>query len=150
SRRQRAGSDVGPHSRGDPGWGWGADVCGEPVVRALFHRRSRGPRTGGGRVGAAVYGVHDYSEDRDDRNVAPHLQMLLLSITVFLLVAIVSTWMGLRLASTRARALKRLTPQRVVNTPVLPSPWLVWRELVSRIGSVVPASAKDLPELKRR
>jgi tight adherence protein C len=32
----------------------------------------------------------------------------------------------------------------------LSSPALVWRELVDRIGSSVPASAKDLPRLKRR
>jgi tight adherence protein C len=74
-----------------------------------------------------------------------------LSLLVFLLVAAASFGLGMYLLSIRARALARLAPQReTYRTPVLPSPWVVWRELAARIGSVVPSSGKDQPELKRR
>jgi tight adherence protein C len=53
-------------------------------------------------------------------------------------------------SSGRARALQRLAPQPKLVKPFLPSPALVWRELVDRLGSVVPASPKDQPLLKRR
>jgi tight adherence protein C len=69
---------------------------------------------------------------------------------VFVLVAAATAALGLSLGAARGRALRRLAPQRMVNTPILPSPWLVWRELVARIGSLVPASPKDQPELRRR
>jgi tight adherence protein C len=69
---------------------------------------------------------------------------------VFVLVATATAALGLSLGAVRGRALRRLSPQRVVNTAILPSPWLVWRELVARIGSLVPASPKDQSELRRR
>ena len=74
----------------------------------------------------------------------------ILTILVFVSVAVMTAALGWYLGSMRARAVKRLQPERVVNTPILPSPWVVWRELVARIGSLVPASSKDLPRLKRR
>ncbi len=49
----------------------------------------------------------------------------------------------------RARALDRLSPRKTVAS-VIPSPGLVWRELVAYIGNVVPESSKDLPLLKRQ
>ena len=75
-----------------------------------------------------------------------------LTILVFCLVMATTLGLGWYLSSVRGRLLRRLAPTReaVVKTPVLPSPWVVWRELVARIGSVVPSSAKDLPLLKRR
>src|SRR5690242_9668320 len=69
---------------------------------------------------------------------------------VFLLVAAASVALGMWATGMRGRALRRLRPERVMNIPVLPSPWLVWRELVARIGAAVPGSTKDLPELRRR
>jgi tight adherence protein C len=69
---------------------------------------------------------------------------------VFVLVAAATAALGFSLGAVRGRALRRLAPPRVVNAPILPSPWLVWRELVARIGSLVPASPKDQSELKRR
>ncbi len=74
----------------------------------------------------------------------------ILTVLVFVSVAVMTAVLGWYLGSMRARAVKRLQPERVVNTPILPSPWVVWRELVARIGSLVPASSKDLPRLKRR
>src|SRR4051794_28587379 len=55
----------------------------------------------------------------------------------------------MRVSAWRARALARLTPRAVVAGPALPSPGMVWRELIDRIGSSVPGSPKDLPRLKR-
>ena len=73
-----------------------------------------------------------------------------LAVIVFALVAAVSTALGFGMGSRRARTLHRLAPERVMKTPILPSPWLVWRELVARIGSIVPASPKNLTLLKGR
>jgi len=74
----------------------------------------------------------------------------ILTVAVFILVASVTLTAGLAVSSGRARALQRLAPQPKLVKPFLPSPALVWRELVDRLGSVVPASPKDLPLLKRR
>jgi len=74
-----------------------------------------------------------------------------LTVILFTAVLVASVGLGLYGSSVRGRLLRRLLPTKeVVKTPILPSPWLVWRELVARIGSVVPASSKDLPLLKRR
>jgi tight adherence protein C len=73
----------------------------------------------------------------------------ILAIVVFLLVAAVTAALGLSLSSTRGRALRRLALP-APKAPALPSPGVIWRELVARIGALVPASSKDLPELKRR
>src|SRR5215813_3323203 len=74
----------------------------------------------------------------------------ILTGVVFVLVASVTLTAGLAVSSGRARALQRLAPQPKLVKPFLPSPALVWRELVDRLGSVVPASPKDLPLLKCR
>jgi tight adherence protein C len=73
-----------------------------------------------------------------------------MTIAVFVLVAGGTAVAGMRTSRWRGRALERLAPRAVAAAPALPSPALVWRELVDRIGSSVPASAKDLPRLKRR
>lgn len=72
-----------------------------------------------------------------------------LTVILFLLVAVVTAWAGLHAGGWRARGVhlfERSAPAAVQS----PSPALIWRELVSRIGSVVPASARSLPLLKRR
>jgi len=76
--------------------------------------------------------------------------MEILTAVVFVLVAAVTTMLGLSVGAASARAVRRLSPTLVVNTPILPSPWLVWRELVARIGSLVPASTKDISQLRLR
>ncbi len=48
------------------------------------------------------------------------------------------------------RALHRLSPQPKLVKLFMPSPALIWKDLVDRLGSAVPASPKDLPALKRR
>lgn len=72
------------------------------------------------------------------------------AVVLFLLVAAGTAAVGLSVSGWRSRALARLTPRAAHAAPALPSPALVWQELVSRIGSSVPAAAKDLPRLKRR
>jgi tight adherence protein C len=74
----------------------------------------------------------------------------ILAFLVFLSVAAVSAFLGLRLTDWRTRAVDRLAPRAAVESPSLPSPSLIWQQLVSRVGSIVPASPKDLPRLKRR
>jgi tight adherence protein C len=74
----------------------------------------------------------------------------MLSVILFLLVAGGTAWAGFRAGAWRARSLHRLAPMRAPAARMLPTPTLRWRELVSRIGSVVPTAAKDLPRLKRR
>ncbi|MBV9742360.1 MAG: type II secretion system F family protein [Acidobacteriia bacterium] len=68
---------------------------------------------------------------------------------VFVLVASASSLVGFHLWNRRARALVRLAPREETAT-FLPSPVLIWQQLVNWIGTVVPASPKDLPLLKRR
>jgi len=73
-----------------------------------------------------------------------------LTAAVFLLVAGGTVWIAVRLDNRRARSLARLAGgPRLVPKEVF-SRALIWRELVSRIGSVLPASEKGLPLLKRR
>jgi len=69
---------------------------------------------------------------------------------VFLVVAGGTAWAGLRAGAWRARGVRRLAPAEARHSDPLPSPALLWRELVSRIGSFIPAPEKDLPRLKRR
>ena len=72
------------------------------------------------------------------------------TVLLFVLVASGTTALGLRYGAKRARAIERLAGERRLVPQVLPSPALIWRELVDRIGSALPASPKDLPLLKRR
>jgi tight adherence protein C len=73
-----------------------------------------------------------------------------LTCLVFASVAAVTAFLGLRLTDWRTRAVDRLAPRAQSVSSFLPSPSLIWQELVSRVGSLVPASPKDLPRLKRR
>ena len=57
----------------------------------------------------------------------------LLTLALFLLVAAGTAWTALRSGVWRARAVHRLTPIAPAAA-ALPSPALLWRELVSRIG----------------
>ncbi len=73
-----------------------------------------------------------------------------LTSLVFVLVAVVTTLLVLRLTDDRTRAVERIAPRVATTSSFLPSPSLIWQQLVSRIGSLVPPSPKDLPRLKRR
>jgi tight adherence protein C len=73
-----------------------------------------------------------------------------LTFLVFVSVASATAFLGLRLTDWRTRAVDRLAPRVQSVSPFLPSPSLIWQQLVSRIGSLVPPSPKGLPQLKRR
>jgi tight adherence protein C len=74
----------------------------------------------------------------------------ILSALLFLLVAGGTAWAGFRAGEWRARGVHRLARLPAPDADPFPSAALLWRELVSRLGSAVPAPARDLPRLKRR
>jgi tight adherence protein C len=74
----------------------------------------------------------------------------LLTALLFLLVAGGTAWAGLRAGAWRARGVHRLAPMPAPGADPFPSAAMLWRELVSRLGSFVPAPARNLPRLKRR
>jgi tight adherence protein C len=73
----------------------------------------------------------------------------LLTVTLFLLVAAGTAWAILRAGNSSARSVQRVA-QPVQVEGLMPSPAPRWIDLVSRLGSSVPASPRDLPRLKRR
>jgi len=76
--------------------------------------------------------------------------LTLLTASMFVLVAAVTGLLSFRLLNLRGRYLDRLAARAKTVSPFLPSPSLIWRELVAWIGMFVPAAPKDLPRLKRR
>lgn len=74
----------------------------------------------------------------------------LLTASIFVLVVSVTVFLSFRLLNLRGRYLDRLAARVQTVSPFLPSPSLIWRELVSWIGMFVPAAPKDLHRLKRR
>jgi tight adherence protein C len=77
------------------------------------------------------------------------------TILVFVTVALGTSFTALYWSDWRRRAAERLAQQQqqAKQQPVsnfLPSPSLIWHELVNRVGNLVPASPKDLPRLKRQ
>lgn len=74
----------------------------------------------------------------------------LLVAGVFLSVVSVSLLVGFRDSGRRAKALVRLSNPDEQPGDYVPAPSLIWHQLVNWIGTVVPASPKDLPLLKRR
>jgi tight adherence protein C len=69
---------------------------------------------------------------------------------VFLLVAAGTATLAILLDERSARAVERLAPEPRLVPKEVPSVALIWRELVSRLGAVLPASSKGMPLLKRR
>jgi len=75
--------------------------------------------------------------------------MLGFSLLIFVSIALVTVLVALRLGRGRSPAVERIVARASASDPLPPSN-LVWRELLARIGSFVPASPKTLPVLKRR
>ncbi len=73
-----------------------------------------------------------------------------LSLLIFVSIGAVTVLVALRLGRGPSRAVERITMQASSPAERAPSSNLVWRELLERIGSFVPASPKTLPALKRR
>jgi tight adherence protein C len=72
----------------------------------------------------------------------------ILTAAIFVVIAATTYLVGFQVSHRRAKALVRLSSDQTPE--FLPSPSLVWQQLVNWIGSIVPASPKDLPLLKRR
>src|SRR6202161_3497328 len=76
---------------------------------------------------------------------------LLIGFLVFIAVAVLVSFAGLRLYVRPQEALERVTGATVEggdNMPVHPS--LVFHDLVKRLGNLVPASPKDVSVMRRR
>jgi tight adherence protein C len=74
----------------------------------------------------------------------------LLTVAVFVLVSAATALIATRSRWSRTRVLARLASSGAAAVSALPSQALLWRELVKRIGAVLPAAPKDLPQVKRR
>lgn len=71
------------------------------------------------------------------------------TIAVFVLVLGGTLTAALIGPTRRTRSVERLSGPAQVPEAMVVSPALVWRSLANRVGNKVPASAKDLPRLKR-
>jgi tight adherence protein C len=74
----------------------------------------------------------------------------LLTSLVFVSTAVLTLILGFTISDWRTRAVDRLVPRNHGVTHFIPSSSLIWHELVSWVGRIVPASPKDLPRLKKR
>jgi hypothetical protein len=69
---------------------------------------------------------------------------------MFVAVSGMTAFLVLRFGVGRIRPIDRLQSPGPVVAAFLPSPALIWKELVNWAGSLVPASPKSLPLLKCR
>lgn len=76
--------------------------------------------------------------------------LILAAIWVFVAVGGGTAVLVLKFGGARVRPIDRLQALGPVVSAFVPSPALVWKELVNWVGSLVPASPKSLPLLKRR
>lgn len=76
--------------------------------------------------------------------------LILVATLVSLAVAGGTALLLLRFGKTQTRALDRLQLRAPVEPAFLPSPRLLWQDLVNWTGRMVPAAPKSLPVLKRR
>ena len=76
--------------------------------------------------------------------------MLVLAALAGLVAAAGTAFLLLRFGSARMRPVDRLQPRAPVVSGFLPSPALLWQELVRWVGTLVPATPRTLPLLKRR
>jgi tight adherence protein C len=76
--------------------------------------------------------------------------LVLAAAWVFLAVTGGTVFLLVRLSGVRVRPLDRLQSTGPMVSQFVPSPALMWRELVNWAGSLVPDAPKSLPLLKRR
>jgi tight adherence protein C len=72
------------------------------------------------------------------------------TVLVFILVAALTTFTGIRFWARAARSMDRLGAAPHYTQAFLPSPTLVWQELVEWAGAFLPASPRGVPLLRRR
>ncbi len=90
----------------------------------------------------------DYQEDRHDRGLA---MGLFLTAFLFVVVMAVITTIGLKFYVRPKEAMDRVAGIAVGHTEHIPShPSLAIRELLQRLGDVLPASPKDVTVMQRR
>ena len=73
-----------------------------------------------------------------------------MTVLVFVTVSVVTAFLLLRFGLPRVNLLDRLQERGPLVSTFLPSTAVVWHGLVNWIGSLVPATPKSLPRLKRR
>jgi tight adherence protein C len=76
--------------------------------------------------------------------------LVLAAVWVFVAVTGMTAFLVLRFGGARVRPIDRLQTPGPLVSAFLPSPALVWKELVNWIGALVPATPKSLPQLKRK
>jgi tight adherence protein C len=76
--------------------------------------------------------------------------VLVFAVCLFCIVALGTSLLAWRFLDWRHRAVDRLVEGRGQKIRLGWSPLLIWRELLGRIGSLLPASPKNLPRLKKR
>jgi len=75
--------------------------------------------------------------------------MLLISILVFLLIALMFAWLGTHLWARPKAAIDRVTGA-TAEMKTVAHPSLAWRELVRKLGSLAPSAPQDSTVMLRR
>jgi len=76
---------------------------------------------------------------------------LLMSLTLFVLLALVAALAGMKLWAQPNAAIERVTGATINPQEQMPShPSLAFHEVLSKIGSILPASPKDVNVMQRR
>src|SRR5664280_734176 len=86
----------------------------------------------------------------EEQNLGQPLEIVLRKLSQRVPSMDVQFFVSAVLLQKRTGGMGRLTPVPAQSADLLPSAAQLWRDLVSRLGSVVPTSARDLPRLKRR
>jgi tight adherence protein C len=76
--------------------------------------------------------------------------MLILSTLIFLGVALAVAVLGLRMWVRPKEAIERVTGVHIEQDEAPTHPSLVFRDMLNRLGTIVPASPKDLTVMQRR
>src|SRR5712692_10148372 len=75
---------------------------------------------------------------------------MLVTVFVFVLVTGILALLGLQLWARPKAAIDRVTAAAVEGQIAVPHPSLAWRELVRKLGSLVPSAPKDSNVMSRR
>jgi|SRR5579871_206395 len=76
--------------------------------------------------------------------------MLLITLLVFFIITAIGVMLGLQLWAQPKAAIDRVTAATVESIPPVVHPSLAWRELVKKLGTMVPSAPKDSTVMLRR
>lgn len=76
--------------------------------------------------------------------------MLLITFLVFFIITAIGVMLGLQLWAQPKAAIDRVTAATVEPAPPVAHPSLAWRELVKKLGTMVPSAPKDSTVMLRR